>query len=186
MLTPGLALELEFLELPLVQDWPALHKLGLSRERLAKKGIDLRQAPCVLAGPNSFEFAPEGTSCLIVPAFEANQIVDLVALPLARMSRWRVLTGRAWALGQGPDHPASPVRLYARPLRLHRTPLEWLVASADGAVVLNWTAAKQRRDQFADRLLIASDKEHATEIERKLAPEPQPVLRITVPQGEAA
>jgi hypothetical protein len=121
-----------------------------------------------------------------VPAFEANQIVDLVALPLARMSRWRLLTGRAWAIGQGPDHPGSPLRLSGRPLRLHRTPLEWLVASAEGTVVLNWPAARQRRDQFGDRILVAADKRHATEIERKLAPEPQPVLRITYPQGEAA
>jgi hypothetical protein len=79
---------------------------------------------------------PEGRLALIVGAFEAGQLIDLVAIS-SRTFGLRTRRGDADLLG----HDALEAARWARtPLHLYENAWSWLRAGRRGATVVNWRA----------------------------------------------
>lgn len=95
-------------------------------------------------------------------AEDAEAVLDVVAWPVDRPERWWTLGGLAPALGMSfAANPASYA--FGSPLRLHRTPLRWLQAKCDGAVVLDrQLGARWLLDVPAPRI-ATEDRAHARE-----------------------
>ena len=120
-------------------------------------------------GPTSFEFDASGREAVVVEAHdEAGDVLDLVAWMPERPDRWRAMFGTAPALGMG---AATSTMTYidGLPLQIYRTPLEWLQAAGDGAVLLDpvlgarwlaWLAELGFAQQIAPR-----DARHAGQVE---------------------
>jgi hypothetical protein len=119
----------------------------------------------------------DGKAALIVPArvdpenphgFETEDpagaawlgdIVDLVAFPPELPDRWALRIDVATALG---------AYLSPRPVLVHRTPLDWLIAGADGLCLLTGDVHEQQRILSDCHELAAEDAEHAAELRRIL------------------
>lgn len=102
-----------------------------------------------------FTPAPEGAGvrAIVVPSMDEGETVDLVAF---QARGWRCRIGDAVLLGTGPlnrahdalDERAGQLRrgAPAPELRLFARPIEWLRASGDGLVVLDWQRFPRRVD----------------------------------------
>ena len=78
-----------------------------------------------------------GRRAVVLPVWQsqAADIVDLVAFrPEAPKAFW-LLTGHGVMLGAA---SAIHADYYDEPLLIHETPLDWLKAGGDGAVILDW------------------------------------------------
>ena len=120
-------------------------------------------------GPTSFDFDAGGREALVVEAQdEDGAVLDLVAWLPDKPERWRCLFGTAPALGMGAA-TATATYVEGLPLQLYRTPLEWLQAAGDGAVLLDpvlgarWLAWLVELG-FAQRI-APRDARHAGQVE---------------------
>lgn len=114
-----------------------------------------------------------------VLAEDAETVIDVVAWPIDQPAHWWTLAGTAPALGLA--HAANPAT-YALgfPLRLHRTPLAWLQAECDGAVILNRLAGGRWLRELEAPRVAAADADHAAEIDAALKAA-YPLPRILLP-----
>jgi len=84
-------------------------------------------------------YAPsnEGAPHLIVPVFEHEELVDLVAFTSAKPMAWLLRLGTGWSLGllDGLER-----HIWEQEVRLWASPLDWLRADRDGLCVLDWSA----------------------------------------------
>jgi len=81
-----------------------------------------------------------GFPAVIVPVSEIENglltgVVDLVAWRTSDPGKWWIRRGIAPVLGKESIERAAH---YGEPLALHASPLDWLRANRQGAVVLNW------------------------------------------------
>lgn len=132
-----------------------------------------------------FDFAPDGRLAAVIEAFGADddRVLDLVAWPVERPDKFATALGRAVGLGHA--RVESPATYHGgRPLRVFRTPLGWLQAGCQGAVILDPDAAP---GWLPDALgpIAGEDIDHAREIARLLRPYVQP-RRIVAPIRRAA
>lgn len=109
-----------------------------------------------------YQPAPCGTPAVIFPHFEGGRLLDLVAVGLRSRSS-RTLLGICTVLGS--DH-LDRARERAEPVRFHADPIAWYANRRDGAVVIDWRAA---RHELRDLPGIACDDEMtARRIDRAL------------------
>ena len=135
--------------------------------------------------PAGERFEPRGDGLLAAwcdaLAEDAETVVDVVAWPVEQPAHWWTLSGFASALGMA--HAANAATYsFGGALHLHRTPLAWLQAGCDGAVILDpATGARWLLDLPAPRIATEDDA-HAREImrARQALTERQ---TIVVPQG---
>ena len=86
-------------------------------------------------------------------------IIDLCAWPLADPTRFAIMFGTAFALGiERVDNPAT--YFAGQHLQLYRTPLRWLQAGCDGAVILDQASAHLSDEALA----LAFTAEHGDEL----------------------
>lgn len=133
-----------------------------------------------------FEPCPDGTLAAWCECYaeDAETVLDVVAWSLDQPDRFLTLTGAAPALGMA---AAANPATYALgfPLRLHRTPLAWLQAGCDGAVILDQAAGGRWLRDLEPPRLAAEDAAHARDLDAMLkAASPMP--RIMVPSTRAA
>ncbi|MDX7950492.1 hypothetical protein P7D22_04770 [Lichenihabitans sp. Uapishka_5] len=114
-------------------------------------------------------------------AEDAETVLDVVAWPVEQPAHWWTLSGFAPALGMA--HAINGATYsFGGALHLHRTPLAWLQAGCNGAVILDPSVgARWLLDLPAPRI-AAEDDAHACEImrARQALTERQ---TIVVPQG---
>lgn len=80
----------------------------------------------------------DGAPAIIVPVLDAEELVDLLAFDPRRPERWWLRIGAVPLLGG--DELAYLLlgpKLFAEPLWVHRTPLNWLRNSCHGVVILD-------------------------------------------------
>jgi hypothetical protein len=134
----------------------------------------LRAGTVTFLGEFSFDFDPDGERALIF--FEP---ADLVAWQprSGKLGAWR---NNAFALNE--DAIWNPASYFSgSALRVHHTPLEWLVANRDGIVIV------QPRFTYANlkdcRRLSFSDHVHAQRVKQWLQP-PKPTVEILIEDEE--
>lgn len=103
-------------------------------------------------GSHHYQPDPAGAPAVIVPHFDGRKLVDLVAVGL-RSRSCRTLRGVCTVLGS--DH-LDRARWGDQPARFYADPIAWFANGRDGAVVVDWRAA---RIQLADLPGIACDDE---------------------------
>ena len=125
---------------------------------------------------DTFEFKGT-TKAVIIPAYDGDQLVDLVAADAKKPTRFSRLERRAWCLGETFDawEPAEPLPVW-------RTPLRWLREGCAGIVILDWAEAYWR---LPDRTLIAEDEIHGRQIRASMQP-PDWTGRVMVPRPSEA
>jgi hypothetical protein len=178
-------------------------EIALSRW-LEGQGVDVSHAWNV-AGPilehnitifprMMFDFAepgrPDSVRAVVHVAYDddAETPVDLVAWTREKPHQVYRCLGSACAIGI--DRLFNPASYFAgRPLRVRRSPLDWLAAGCDGIVPLDYSAIRNRiswslRD-FDEYRLAADSLAQGRALRDALAPLPARV-RILVPRAEAA
>lgn len=108
--------------------------------------IGAKQAPfgvmkCDMRGQHTFEptIEPYGVQALIMPVVDEGSIIDAIAWRSLRPDAWLWRNGNGWALGIGLIQE-PPLWDGFKEITLHATPLDWLRAGGEGAVVLDWSA----------------------------------------------
>jgi hypothetical protein len=117
----------------------------------------------------TFEFTNSGPPTVVIGVHGPDlDLVDLVAWRPSNPARWRLRLGFADFLGE--VHADYAALLYG-PLRLFNSPLSWLRAGCDGAVLLD---AKFGLSTLRDASAVfGDDREHIQAIDRLLR---QPIL----------
>jgi len=84
-----------------------------------------------------YEPAPDGTPVIVTGVSEHPEeaLVDIVAFKPSNPARWWLRLGQAVVLGL---HNARLAAFKEEPILVHATPLDWLRAECQGAVVLDW------------------------------------------------
>lgn len=124
--------------------------------------------------PVSWSYAP----CELEP-------VDLVAWQPGRSDGWYLRKGDAVMLGEA---SIDRVMTVEEPLTLHQTPLDWIQAGLDGAVILDWCACLSLYLGNVRRI-IADSPALARQTKRKLDEErcwPMPEIRVVRGMADAA
>ena len=150
----------------------------------------LFMAPIRLTPGRRFEFDPDGILAAVCEAIgeDATSILDLVAWSTTKPHRFRTAFGAAPALGMAAA--CNPATYFGdRPLRLFRTPLAWLQAACDGAVLLDPERGARWLLDIPTSKLAAEDDDHAAEIVRlrqALLDEQSIVVPVVARSREAA
>lgn len=131
----------------------AMERLGCNAPAIA--AIGAVQAPfgvlrCDMRGKQFFEptSEPYGVDAVIMPVMEEGTTIDLIAWRSLRPDFWLRRNGQGWALGI--DLIQEP-HLWDgfKEITLHATPLDWLRAGGQGAVILDWPVSLIRKlDKF--------------------------------------
>lgn len=91
-------------------------------------------AACIEAHGNRFyEPVQDGKPAIILPIFDSDELVDLLAFDPREPERWLLRLGGEPLLGRY----ALSDQLLGKPLHVYRTPLSWLKAGCDGVVILD-------------------------------------------------
>lgn len=140
--------------------------------------------------PLSFDFNPKGSEAIVVEAQdEVGDVIDLVAWTPERPDRWRRLFGTAAALGMAAA-TSTVTYIEGLPLQLYRTPLEWLQASCDGAVLLDQVEGARWLAWLADlgfaSAVAARDERHANEIDAARLAYARTLQRVVLPSSSRA
>lgn len=130
----------------------------------------------------TFELDVNGERALTFRATDRGEVVDLVAWQphTGALASWR---GQAFCLGDV-DDIFNPATYFAgNALRVHATPLDWLLADRDGIVIVRSDLvpaylANCHRIRF-------SSKSHARQVEKWLKPR-EPMVEILVEVEERA
>ena len=163
-------------------------------DRLAAHGIDIaRLNACGTPRParvrpegTRFVFDDTGAGMLIQPVADGAQaslisgdsqpeLVDLIAYRIDYPDVWYFYRGEP-RLVLGADALIEAAATDA-PLRIHRTPRDWLAAGGDGCCLLDWTGCRQTLAGVGD--LIAADPDHAAWIRRRLAADRSDLPAVT-------
>lgn len=136
---------------------PALARLQLHRGGLFEPDPEGTAAAFIVPVRVECPETPESPDPLA--AITAGDIVDLVAFTPALRVRWALRRGTAEWLGA-----CEPQYMEPEPVRLYRSPLDWLRASCDGVVCL--ATAPQDTYRFLTRFyaLSVEDEDHAAQL----------------------
>ena len=117
---------------------------GCTSQRLA--AIGAKHSPfgvlkCDMRGQHTFEptSEPYGVSALIMPVMYQGTIIDQIAWRSLRNDAWLWRIGAGWALGID-EIECPPLWEGFKEITLHATPLDFLQAGGEGAVILDWSA----------------------------------------------
>jgi hypothetical protein len=124
----------------------------------------------------TFDLDHERERALTFRAEDRSEVIDLIAWQTrtGALASWR---GQAFCLGDA-DDILNPATYFAGDaLRIHATPLDWLLADRDGIVIVQPHMA---RTYLAGRQRIrCSSKAHARQVEKWLQPL-KPTVEILV------
>lgn len=117
----------------------------------------------------------------IVPLMPDDELIDLVAVDIARPDRWRRRTGLGDLLGEN-----NVFGLFDEPLLVHPSPTEWLRSDCEGVAILEFTpTVRGLLNSLEGGLEAVGDPDFAQSLERALTvPERRP--RIFVRERKAA
>lgn len=114
-------------------------------------------------GDGLFQLDEGGNRALVVPVYEGDELVDLVAFFTSTPEQWSLRLGVGWALGL--EESLERYR-WGDPLPIHKTPLEWLRAGGDGLCVVDWSSPEVKTladfaslivgDEALERRIIAA------------------------------
>jgi hypothetical protein len=133
---------------------PALARLQLNGGGLFEPDPD---GPAAFIMPVRVEFPETPESIDPLAAITSGDIVDLVAFTPALRARWALRCGAAEWLGA-----CAPQYMEPEPVRLYRSPLDWLRASCEGMVCLATAPRDTYRFLTRFHALSVEDEEHAT------------------------
>ncbi|PLX34848.1 MAG: hypothetical protein C0605_12290 [Hyphomicrobiales bacterium] len=124
-----------------------------------------------------YRINPKGADVFVIPAWDRDGIVDLVAWQCDRPERFGSLNGDVFALGQDLiDNPFSYA--FGSPLHVFRTPVRWLCNGQRGICILKPAEAHSWLRRVP--ALAAEDERHGRQIKQLIQP-PAPRARILVP-----
>lgn len=148
-----------------VVDW--LHQHGVADSTMHEwpgpVGVSLIE---VSTKSGTYQPTEHGEPAIVHPVHDDgpySDIIDVVAWRPSEPARWWLRTGAAIMLG---EHAVRHAYVYERPLSIHRTPLRWLAAYGNGAVILDWRACRPELMEMVG--FQAEDFDHGIEIQRTL------------------
>lgn len=106
----------------------------------------------------------DGRPAIIVPVFDAYELIDLLAFDPRKPEQWWLRVGAVPLLGSD----ALGEQLLGKPLRVFKTPLAWLLAGLDGVVILDLQRAFPDLSA-AQYGLAAENPTHERELRKALA-----------------
>jgi hypothetical protein len=114
-----------------------------------------------LLGDHTYDwtFTPThaGGLAIVFPVYEYHRLVDLLAISRHDHSVWGCCTGTGQYVGSTAEHRKS----LNSPLRLYKTPINWLLANCEGILPLSKAFFPQLQHASC---IIAEGYEHACEI----------------------
>ena len=119
-------------------------------------------------GSQGFEFSRRGVPCAVIEALCFRRMNGMCETYSADLVAWPLDDQFSFATAMGPHEgaellgPLSAVQRGGHPLRIFRTPLDWLQNGCEGSVVL-----KQGAEYWLNKAggpFIAEDFEHAVEL----------------------
>ena len=158
----------------------AAGNLGLSEVETARDGL---YQPSPHNGRRAFitpVYGPVRPLEVAVIDPDAATPIDLVAWHMDQPNRWWLRRGTAVLLG---EIEIVYAETYGEPIRIYRTPLDWLKAGGEGVVILDWTEAWFH---LRGLKLGAEDHQHGEELQRRLRPPWSKGPQILVPRKAAA
>jgi hypothetical protein len=131
-----------------------------------------------------FELNNDGQRALIFRAEDRAEVIDLIAWQprIGALASWR---GQAFCLGDV-DNIFNPATYFAGDaLRVHATPLDWLLANRDGIVIVRPDLAPAYLAHC--RRIRCSSKAHALQVEKWVRPrKPSAEILVEVEERAAA
>lgn len=130
----------------------------------------------------TFELDHDGERALVFRAEDRGEVIDLIAWQprTGTLASWR---GQAFCLGDM-DDIFNPATYFAGDaLRVHATPLDWLLADRDGIVIVQPDLAPACLANC--QRIRCSSKAHARQVENWLKPR-KPTVEILVEVEERA
>lgn len=167
---------------PELRDLIKLHKLNIGTCIACAGWLNVALVKFLHAedGDNSFHFDPDGVPAVIMEAILFNSdrepfAADLVAWPLHEPHNFATAMG----LNDGADvlGAQNAVARQGQPLKIHRTPLDWLRAGGEGCVLLKPGARHWLRK--AGGPFLCEDVAHGIEVRDFLDNDPR--YRILIP-----
>ncbi len=156
---------------------PAARKLRADLPQDFYVGAGMPGLATVTECGHRFEFAEDGRTAGIIPAFDAipgildanperhvEHLVDLVAVDLDRPDRFWRRRGESLVLGSAYLDLAAD---FGEPVPVFRNPMSWLRSGGAGIVVLDWNYVS---DLLLGHELIAEDLELGIQLEAAVAP----------------
>lgn len=132
---------------------------------------------------------PHGTGALVMPVWMGGEVpsiytdgptgtlADIIAWTTDKPDQWYFRRGEhGLVLG---DDNLGRADLFREPIRLHRTPLDWMRAAGDGACLLDHSPGVLERLRAVGEI-IADDLDHGLEIERRLQQPAPTVPKISI------
>jgi hypothetical protein len=153
-----------------------------------RHGLELRRisgfagatgiVPVVDCGGGRFDWDAPGDmiQAFICEAYaeDGETVIDLVAWPVNQPSKVLTMLGRVPLLGLW--EVMNPATYYGgKPLRMHRTPLDWLQSGCRGAAIVRKEAAAQILFGLVGAI-AAADQNHARELHQ--------VISMMIPKGK--
>jgi hypothetical protein len=129
-----------------------------------------------------FEFNDDSEAAIVFEVLGDNDesTIDLCAFSLERSNVFGTAIGAATVLGGA--RVANPATWFAGPLPIFRTPLNWLKAGGQGAVILNHRQAPVVLGQALGPIL-AEDVQHARDLKMMLCSPLVDPANILAPAG---
>lgn len=155
-------------------DFPSREALAVLRAAGVPDAVvrEVRETDARYFPLRRWDFAGGGLASLVMPVRDAlGDVVDLVAWPVDRSTKWARLLGRAVILGEASFGLARG----GEPVPVWRAPIGWLAAGGDGVVILD-PASAWHRLRYGPALL-GEDLEHRREIRACLTGPPLPEVR---------
>jgi len=179
------AASLGFMKLKHVEYMAAL---GVPRELATRCGPRplWSAAPILTDAAGTFQVAEHGPHAVIMPVGLPGPngwyvLTDLVAFFPEAPLCWWLLTGAGVLLGEDTVEDAAR----GVPLRLLSTPLGWLQASGNGAVVLRWDILNPRTAFLGVERIECDTPALATRLAVRVAECSRPIFEITLADGGA-
>jgi hypothetical protein len=134
-----------------------------------------------------FDFAddnePDATAAAVIEVLgeDGATIVDLCGWPLAEPTHFATMFGNAFGLGM--DRVGNTATYFVgQHLQFYRTPLRWLQAGCNGAVILDLAAAHLWLGGALGNV-AGEDRDHAEAIRAAAIPPHLPAKKILAPLG---
>lgn len=184
-----LSREMELASEAALEAGPQLATLGIAEWRRLANDELLGLACGTIGRSGFFEPASRGDARphVLAGCIEEGTVIDLVAIDIARPSRWARRTGHSLVLGHDAIEAAIRSIGWVEPpeaLTLHENPVRWLQAGASGAALisrrLEWEVSALLRDVAE---ITVATREFARWLERELA---RPIRMPRIRAGEAA
>ena len=124
---------------------------------------------------------------LLLACFDAGVMVDIAAVSTAHSDQVALRSGDGWCLGEHRIEDAERAAMAGRRVRLRvfDDALQWLRASGEGIVVLDWAAALPRLRGLGERVTLEASPEMALHLRAKMLRGGLPTVAGPLSDGDA-